>query len=42
MILRKLKKMKKQGYFEPHDHTHCGHDHHDHVHGEHCDHDHNL
>lgn len=39
MILRKLKKMKKQGYFDHHDHSHCGHDHsHDHVHGEHCNH----
>ncbi len=42
MIIRKLKKLKKQGYFEPHDHAHCGHDHHDHVHGEHCTHDHSL
>jgi len=42
MILRKLKKMKKQGYFD-HDHSQCGHDHshdHEHVHGEHCGHDH--
>lgn len=41
MILRKLTKLKKQGYFD-HDHSHCGHDHHhhdhDHVHGEHCNH----
>jgi peptide deformylase len=44
MILRKLKKMKKQGYFD-HDHSNCGHDHshdhhhdHGHVHGEHCNH----
>lgn len=41
MILRKLKKMKKMGYFD-HDHSQCGHDHHhhhhDHVHGEHCQH----
>lgn len=51
MIIRKLNKMKKQGYFDPHDHRHCGHDHsHDHeqehVHGPHCnhadDHDHLL
>jgi peptide deformylase len=49
MIVRKLKKLKKQGYFDPHDHSHCGHDHHhdhdhehEHVHGEHCNHDHNL
>ena len=34
MILRKLTKLKKQGYFD-HDHHH--HDH-DHVHGEHCNH----
>lgn len=32
MILRKLKKMKKLGYFEPHSHEH------EHVHGEHCNH----
>lgn len=40
MILRKLTKLKKQGYFEPHDHSNCDHDHHehDHVHGEHCNH----
>lgn len=44
MILRKLTKLKKQGYFDPHDHSRCGHDHshhhsHDHhVHGEHCNH----
>jgi peptide deformylase len=43
MILRKLKKMKKLGYFEPHDHSNCGHDHshdhdHVHVHDEHCNH----
>jgi len=45
MIIRKLKKLKKQGYFDPHDHATCGHDHshdhdhdHDHVHGEHCNH----
>ncbi len=31
MILRKLTKLKKQGYFD-HDHDH------DHVHGEHCNH----
>lgn len=37
MILRKLKKMKKLGYFEPHDHSHCDHDH-AHVHDEHCNH----
>ena len=49
MILRKLKKQKKLGMFDPHDHSNCGHDHshdheheHEHVHGEHCDHDHNL
>ena len=42
IILRKLKKLKKQGYFD-HDHSQCGHDHsHDHVHDEHCDHDHVL
>jgi peptide deformylase len=49
MIIRKLKKMKKQGYFDPHHHhvhgPNCnhGHDHdhgHDHVHDENCDHDH--
>jgi len=42
MILRKLKKLKKQGVFD-HDHSQCGHDHshdHQHEHGEHCDHDH--
>lgn len=40
MILRRLTKMKKQGYFEPHDHSNCGHDHHHHhhVHDEHCNH----
>jgi len=48
MILRKLKKMKKSGYFEPHVHgPDCNHDHghdhshdhdHEHVHGEHCNH----
>ena len=32
MILRKLIKKKKQGYFD-HDHSQCGHDH-DHEHGE--------
>ena len=40
MILRKLNKLKKQGFFD-HDHSQCGHDHdhdHDHVHGEHCNH----
>jgi peptide deformylase len=44
MIIRKLKKLKKQGYFDAHDHSNCGHEHHahDHVHGEHCDHDHSL
>jgi peptide deformylase len=42
MIIRKLKKLKKLGYFD-HDHSQCGHDHsHDHVHSEHCDHDHKL
>jgi len=46
MIMRKLKKMKKSGYFEPHVHgPNCNHDHdhdhdheHEHVHGEHCNH----
>ena len=47
IIIRKLKKMKKMGYFDPHDHSTCGHDHshdhdygndHDHVHGENCNH----
>ncbi len=46
MILRKLTKLKKQGYFDPHDHSNCGHDHghddhdhgHEHVHGENCNH----
>jgi len=44
MILRKLTKLKKQGYFDAHDHTNCGHDHshdhhdHEHVHGENCNH----
>ena len=44
MILRKLTKLKKQGFFEPHDHSNCGHDHshdhhdHEHIHGEHCNH----
>jgi peptide deformylase len=49
MILRKLKKQKKLGYFEPHvhgpdcNHGHDDHDHdhaheHEHVHGEHCNH----
>lgn len=43
MILRKLTKQKKMGYFDPHDHSQCGHDHshdhdHEHVHGEHCNH----
>ena len=48
MILRKLKKLKKQGAFDTHvhgPHCHHGHDHdhdHEHVHGEHCNHDHNL
>lgn len=32
MIMRKLKKMKKLGYFEPHEHSH------DHVHDENCNH----
>jgi len=46
MILRKLQKLKKQGYFD-HDHTNCGHDHshdhdHGHVHGPNCKHDHVL
>ncbi len=48
MIIRKLKKLKKQGAFDHvhgpncnhgHDHDH-GHDDHDHVHGPDCDHDH--
>ncbi len=46
IIMRKLKKMKKMGYFEPHVHgpdCNHGHDHdheheHAHVHGEHCNH----
>ena len=47
MILRRLKKNKKLGYYEPHDHSNCGHDHshdhdhdhdHHHVHGENCNH----
>ena len=47
MILRKLTKQKKMGYFDAHDHSKCGHDHghdhdheheHEHVHGEHCNH----
>lgn len=44
MILRKLKKLKKQGYFDHQHGPHCNHDHdhdhhhHDHVHGEHCNH----
>ncbi len=48
MILRKLTKLKKQGYFDAHDHNNCGHDHshddhdhghdHGHVHGENCNH----
>lgn len=45
MILRKLKKLKKQGVFDHKHGPHCHHDHHhdhDHVHGEHCDHEHNL
>ncbi len=43
IIIRRLKKMKKQGYFD-HDHSTCGHDHsqdhhhEEHVHGEHCNH----
>lgn len=39
MIVRKLKKMKKQGVFD-HDHSQCEHDHHhhDHVHDENCNH----
>lgn len=41
MILRKLKKMKKQGVFDHVHGPHCNHDH-DHVHDEHCDHDHRL
>jgi peptide deformylase len=45
MIIRKLKKLKKQGYFDGgHVHgPHCHHDHdhdHDHVHDENCGHDH--
>lgn len=39
MILRKLKKMKKQGVF---DHVHGPHCNHDHAHDEYCDHDHRL
>lgn len=39
MILRKLKKLKKQGAF---DHVHGPHCNHDHVHDEYCDHDHRL
>ncbi|NBO19383.1 MAG: peptide deformylase [Proteobacteria bacterium] len=43
MILRKLTKQKKMGYFDPHDHSNCGHDHshdhhHHHVHDENCNH----
>ena len=45
MILRKLTKQKKMGFFDPHDHSKCGHDHshdhdddHGHVHGENCNH----
>lgn len=44
MILRKLTKLKKQGYFDAHDHSNCGHDHshdhhdHAHVHDENCNH----
>jgi len=43
MILRKLTKQKKMGYFDHHDHSNCGHDHshdhhHDHVHDENCNH----
>ena len=44
MILRKLTKQKKMGYFDPHDHSSCGHDHshdhahHHHVHDENCNH----
>lgn len=38
MILRKLNKLKRQGYFD-HDHSQCGHDHHHHhVHDENCNH----
>ncbi len=42
MIIKRLQKMKKQGYFD-HDHVHgpgCNHDHHhhEHVHDEHCNH----
>lgn len=39
MIIRKLKKLKKQGAF---DHVHGPHCNHEHVHDEHCDHDHRL
>lgn len=48
MIMRKLKKLKKAGYFEPHVHgPNCNHDHdhdheHVHVHDENCNHDHKL
>lgn len=44
MILKRLTKMKKQGYFDHEHDEHCGHDHahdhdhHEHVHGEHCNH----
>ena len=41
MILRKLQKQKKMGFFDPHDHSNCGHDHshdHEHVHDENCNH----
>lgn len=46
MIIKRLTKMKKQGYFEHEHHEGCGHDHghdhghheHEHVHGEHCNH----
>lgn len=43
MIVRKLKKLKKQGAFDHVHGPHCNHDHdHDHVHDEFCDHDHRL
>lgn len=38
MVLRKLNKLKRQGYFDPHVHDeNCGHHHH-HVHDENCNH----
>jgi len=50
LIIRKLKKLKKAGAFDPHVHgPNCNHGHHhdhghehEHVHGPDCDHDHTL